>query len=116
MVGRRTRRVRPEPSAPDSEGTRLSEKGGDVMSAVSLGDTFFKTKKATEEHYRRLLWGGQIGARIPAPASAGLFHLLQRHPEFEAKRGAGIGIRETLHGARAFEVVRHDGSRSEFSF
>ena len=86
------------------------------MSAVSLGDTFFKTKKATEEHYRRLLWGGQIGARIPAPASAGLFHLLQRHPEFEAKRGAGIGIRETLHGARAFEVVRHDGSRSEFSF
>jgi hypothetical protein len=52
-------------------------------------------------------------------AATHLFHLLKRHPEFEAKRGVGIdhfSIHDTLYKGREFEIVRQDGSIDGFSF
>jgi Protein of unknown function (DUF3223) len=56
---------------------------------------------------------------VPEPGATDLLHLLRRHPHFLAKQGSGIDhfrVRETLHGARAFEIVRLDNSRVEFSY
>jgi hypothetical protein len=89
------------------------------MPAFILGDTVFDTKGAACEYIRKLLWDDEIGARVQEPGATDLSHLVKRHPEYLAKCGIGIdhfSVRDTRDRARAFEIVRTDGSRVEFSY
>jgi Protein of unknown function (DUF3223) len=76
------------------------------MPPVRLGTTVFNTKKDATKYFQRMLWASQAGVRIEDPAATDLFHLLKRHPDFEAKCGTGIhhfSVHDTLFKAREFE-------------
>jgi hypothetical protein len=86
---------------------------------VSIGPRLFPTKDAAKEHYRAILYRHLIGRRIPEPDATELAWLLERHPEVDQKIGAGIdylSVRDALYGKRCFEVVRIDGTSTDFSF
>jgi Protein of unknown function (DUF3223) len=77
------------------------------------------TKTAAAEHFRAMLYRHAIGARVPDPDATELGWLLERHPEFRDKLGAGVdsfSVRNALYGTRCFEIVRTDGSKTDFSF
>lgn len=66
-----------------------------------------------------MLYRHAVGARIPDPDAAELGWLLERHPEFRDKLGAGIdyfSVRNALYGTCCFEIVRKNGSTTDFSF
>jgi hypothetical protein len=61
----------------------------------------------------------QMGERIPDPDATELSWLLERHPDFRDKVGCGIAyfsVRLAEFDTRCFEIVRKDGSSTDFSF
>lgn len=86
---------------------------------LQIGALTFPAKSAAYEHFRQMLYRHEIGSTIPDPDASQLIWLLERHPEFNDKHGSGIerfGIRNALYGTRCFEVIRTDGSCTDFSF
>ena len=87
--------------------------------ALEIGALTFPTKGAASEHFRQILYRHEVGVKIPDPDAAELGWLLERHPEFSDKCGSGIAsfsIRNALYGTRCFEIIRIDGSSTDFSF
>lgn len=86
---------------------------------VEIGALRFETKAAAQDHFRKILYRYQFGERIPDPDATELEWLLERHPEVNEKLGVGIdyfSVRSALYATRCFEVVRTDGSNTDFSF
>jgi hypothetical protein len=87
--------------------------------AIEVGGLTFPTKSAAAEHFRQMLYRHDVDSQIPDPDSTELGWLLERHPEFHDKIGCGIerfSVRNALYGTRCFEIVRTDGSATDFSF
>jgi hypothetical protein len=60
-----------------------------------------------------------ISAHISDPDNTELGWLLERHPEYQDKARCGVdyfSIRNALYGTRCFEIVRIDGSKTDFSY
>ena len=59
------------------------------------------------------------GAHVSVADGLDLASLLERHPEYVQKLGAGIDhfeVMMTVHGSQCFCIVRTDGSKTDFSF
>lgn len=87
--------------------------------AIDIGGLSFATKGAAYEHFRQMLYRHEVGSTILDPDATELSWLLERHPEFQDKLGAGVkrfSLRNALYGTRCFEIVRTDGSITDFSF
>jgi hypothetical protein len=79
----------------------------------------FSSKAAATEHFKAMLYRHPISARIGEPDNAELNWLLERHPEYPGKAGCGVdyfSVRDAIYGTRCFEIVRTDGSRTDFSY
>jgi hypothetical protein len=86
---------------------------------VPVGGLRFASKGDASDHFRAILYRYAIGERIPEPDATELEWLLERHSEATEKIGAGVdyfSVRAALYGTRCFEVVRTDGSKTDFSF
>lgn len=87
--------------------------------ALEIGGLTFSTKGAASEYFRVILHRHEIGSDIPEPDATELSWLLERHPEVSDKLGIGVEqfrVRNALYGTRCFEIVRKDGSVTDFSF
>lgn len=90
-----------------------------VSIPVEIGALRFPTKDAAKGYFRDILYRHVIGSRIPDPDATALSWLLERHPEVDEKIGAGIdyfSVRDAIYGTRCFDIVRTDGSTTDFSF
>lgn len=86
---------------------------------LEFGGLSFPTKSSAYEHFRQMLYSHQVGSSIPEPDTTELMWLLERHPEVDDKLGCGVdhfSVRDALYGTRCFEIVRKDGSTTDFSF
>ena len=87
--------------------------------ALEIGPLSFPSKSAASEHFRTMLYRHGVGSYIPDPDASELGWLLERHPEYGEKLGPGIKgfrVRKAVFGTLCFEVVRTDGSTTDFSF
>jgi hypothetical protein len=86
---------------------------------IEIGDLTFPTKASATEHFRRMLNRYGVGERVAEDDGVQLGWLLARHPDAEEKIGTGVdyfSVRNAEFGTRCFEVVRSDGSKTDFSF
>ncbi len=86
---------------------------------VQVGGLNFASKGEAEDYFRSILYRFDIGQRIPEPEATELEWLLERHSEAADKIGVGVehfSIRDAIFGTRCFELVRTDGSKTDFSF
>ncbi|MFJ4585553.1 DCL family protein [Streptomyces echinatus] len=90
---------------------------------VTIGATHYPTKEAVRDVCRSIVQRYGIGGDVTDPDDdAFLPHLLERHAEYEMKRGAGIAhfrvISHTDHGRRSvgLALVRLDGEVADFSW
>lgn len=86
---------------------------------VQVGGLDFASKGEASDYFRSILYRFDIGQRIPEPEATVLEWLLERHSEAADKIGMGVDyfcIRDAIYGTRCFEVVRTDGSKTDFSF
>jgi hypothetical protein len=86
---------------------------------VQVGALHFASKGEAAEHFREMLYRYEIGERIGEPDGTELEWLLERHSEAADKIEIGVdhfSVREAIFGTRCFEVVRRDGSTTDFSF
>ena len=70
---------------------------------VEIGALRFETKGAAQDRFREILYRYEFEQRIPDPDATELEWLLERHPEFNDKLGAGIdyfSVRRALYGTR----------------
>ena len=87
--------------------------------ALEIGGLNFPSKTAATTYFRQMRDRYQVGDRIVDPDATELSWLLERHPEFRDKVGVGIdyfSVRSADFGTRCFEIVRKDGSSTDFSF
>lgn len=85
--------------------------------ALKIGGLSFSTKAAAAEHFRAMLYRYGVGARISEPDTTELGWLLERNSEFRDKLGAGhFSLRNALYGRRYFDILRQNGSNTDFSF
>jgi hypothetical protein len=86
---------------------------------IEIGELTFSSKRAAAEHFRAMLYRYEIGEDIPEPDATALRWLLTHHPECEANIGCGVAtfaVRHAVHATRCFEVIRSDGSSTDFSY
>lgn len=86
---------------------------------VWIGTQFFKTKKSLLEKLRKMLHEAPMGVELDEPHHSFLVELLKRHPEREKKAGVGIRafrVTTSEYKNRCFEILRTDGSTTDFSF
>ncbi|MGL4528793.1 MAG: DCL family protein [Aestuariivirga sp.] len=86
---------------------------------IVVGGLSFQTKQAAAEHFRQILYRYEIGQDIPEPDATELSWLLERHSEAADKIGVGVSsfrVRDAIYNTRCFEVLRQDGSNTDFSF
>jgi hypothetical protein len=87
---------------------------------IPLGDAVKKvTKRALTEYFSAMLKRYQVGATISESDERALRWLIQRHPEYEQKRGCGIAkftVMGAAYGSQCFAVVRTDGTSTDFSY
>jgi hypothetical protein len=84
---------------------------------VEIGALTFTRKGDATQHFRDILYAYDFGSRIPEPHHSQMRWLLERHPDSE-KIGIGIdhfSVRSAIHRTRCFEVVRVNGTRTDFS-
>lgn len=87
--------------------------------AVEVGSLSFPSKTAALAHFRAILYAYPEGVAILEPDASELEWLLDRHPDVEQKRGAGIvgfHVMKAVEGTRCFGVERNDGTKTDFSF
>src|SRR5262245_21327885 len=86
---------------------------------VWIGTEFFKTKKSLLEKIRKMLHAAPMGVELDEPHHGFLLELLKRHPEKEKKEGVGVRafrVTTSEYKNRCFEIIRTDGSTTDFSF
>lgn len=86
---------------------------------VQVGSETFKTKKALGERVRAILYGASIGVELDAAEHSFLLALLGRHPNAAKKIGPGVRafrVTASLYGNRCFEILRVDGTETDFSY
>jgi hypothetical protein len=59
---------------------------------VQIGSLDFATKKSAIEHFKAILHRQVLGAAIGGIDATELLWLLERHPEYALKAGAGIDL------------------------
>lgn len=90
-----------------------------VAKAVQVGALAFPTKQSAEEYFREILYRYEFGQLLDEPDTTAVAWLLERHPELPLKVGVGIqafSVRSAIYGSRCFELIRIDGTRTDFSF
>jgi len=90
-----------------------------VKIPIEIGGLSFPTKSAAAEHFREMLYRHYPGQVIGDPDSTQLGWLLERHSESADKFGSGaksFSVRAAIFNTRCFEIVRTDGSTTDFSF
>ncbi|MFM9499796.1 DCL family protein [Streptomyces galilaeus] len=90
---------------------------------ITIGATPYPTKEAVRNVCRSIVQRYGIGGDVTGPDDdAFLRHLLERHPEYDLKRGNGIAhfrvIAHTDHGRKSvgLALVRLDGDVADFSW
>lgn len=90
---------------------------------ITIGTTHYRTKEAVRDVCRSIVQRYGINGDVTGPDDdAFLRHLLERHPDYDLKRGAGIAhfrvIANTHYGRNKFgiAVVRLDGEVVDFSW
>jgi hypothetical protein len=86
---------------------------------IEIGEFTLPSKRAAAEHFQVMLYRYDIGVDIPEPDATALRWLLTHHPGREAKIGCGVAafvVRHAVYGTRCFEVIRADGSSTDFSY
>lgn len=89
------------------------------MAEIKIGALTFPSKKAARAHFSDMLWGYGIGEIIPEPAATEVQWLLERHPDAAWKIGPGVAhfsVCPTIFEARAFDIIRVDGTHETFSY
>jgi hypothetical protein len=89
------------------------------MAKIEIGGLSFPSKTAAVEYFKATLHRHSIGARVPDPDNTELGWLLERHPNYQDKAGCGVqhfSVRDAIYGTRCFEIVRTDGSKTDFSY
>ncbi|MFJ2736068.1 DCL family protein [Streptomyces sp. NPDC087317] len=90
---------------------------------ITIGATRYPTKEAVRDVCRGIVQRYGIGGDVTGSDDDGfLRHLLERHPEYDLKRGAGVAhfrvIAHTDYGRRSvgLALVRLDGEVADFSW
>ena len=85
-----------------------------------LGENVFTTKKAVDTHVRNILHSVQIGEPLTGADLDCVSDLLLYHPTCNEKIGVGVASicvqTESNWNTRHFQIVRIDGSTTDFSF
>jgi hypothetical protein len=94
-----------------------------VPRGITIGATHYPTKEAVRDVCRGIVQRYGVGGDVTDPDDdAFLRGLLERHPEYDLKRGPGIAhfrvIAHTDHGRRSvgLALVRLDGEVADFSW
>lgn len=83
-----------------------------------IGQLSFPLKGDAANHFKLLLHKYEFGQVIPDPDATEILWLFQRHPEYDRKSEGGIAhfsVRSAIYNTRCFEIVRPDGSKTDFS-
>ena len=86
---------------------------------ISIGTLHFVTKTEAIQHFRDMLHRYQIDDAINETDAAELRALLERHPTYEQKRGAGIAgfaVISAPYNCRGFLILRTDNTVTDFSY
>lgn len=86
---------------------------------VQVGREVFKTKKELLSKLRGMLHAAALGVELDEPEHGFLLELVQRHPEAQKKIGPGIRafrVTTSEYRNRCFEVIRVDGTTTDFSY
>ncbi|MFD3481350.1 DCL family protein [Streptomyces sp. NPDC058695] len=90
---------------------------------ITIGTTHYPTKEAVRDVCRGIVRRYGTNAEVTEPDDDEfLRHLLERHPEYDLKRGSGIAhfrvIAHTDHGRKSvgLALVRLDGQVADFSW
>ncbi|MFE6891986.1 DCL family protein [Streptomyces sp. NPDC057694] len=90
---------------------------------ITIGTTHYRTKEAVRDVCRGIVRRYGTNGEVTQPDDDEfLRHLLERHPEYDLKRGAGIAhfriIAHTDHGRKSvgLALVRLDGQVADFSW
>lgn len=90
---------------------------------IIIGTTRYRTKEAARDVCRSIVQRYGVGGDVTGPDDdAFLRHLLERHPEYDLKRGAGIAhfriMANTQYGRNSvgIGIVRLDGELVDFSW
>lgn len=90
-----------------------------ARSIVDLGFGEFTSKSAAKEHFKCMLNRYNAGQTVNGSDAVELEFLLGSHPEASDKIGSGVvefRVRSAAYGTKCFEVVRTDGSMTDFSY
>ena len=86
---------------------------------IQIGKPTFESKAEATEHFRKMLYRYELGNPVNDQDARELLWLLERHPTYKQKRGAGVlgfTIQEAPYGARGFGIVRTDWTTTDFSY
>jgi hypothetical protein len=86
---------------------------------VILSTRSFDNKSLATSYFKDMLSRYQHGDRVSGPDALDLMALLERHDEYAAKVGSGVGhfeVMMTEHGTPCFRIIRTDGSETDFSY
>jgi hypothetical protein len=94
-----------------------------VLRGISIGATHYPSKESVRDVCRGIVQRYGIGGNVTDPADDTFLRLLlERHPEYDLKRGVGIAhfrvMAHTDYGRRSvgLALVRLDGEVSDFSW
>jgi hypothetical protein len=86
--------------------------------SVELATRSFQNQTLATEFFREILRKYKPGDRVSDEDQLHLSALLERHPEYKQKIGAGVDhfeVMKTEQGTNCFRVVRVDGTGTDFS-
>jgi len=86
---------------------------------IRIGKEVFKTKKELLARIKGMLHAATLGVELDPPEHVFLLELVKRHPEGERKIGPGVKafrVTTSEYGNRCFEVIRVDGTETDFSY
>lgn len=86
---------------------------------TQIGELLFSSKAAALAHFQRMLHRYEPGDMVGDADARWLLWLLERHPNFEHKRGngiAGFSVTSAPYNTRGFLIIRTDGSSTDFSY
>jgi hypothetical protein len=86
---------------------------------IQIGELVFASKAGATAHFQRMLHRYELGDVVDDADARQLLWLLERHPNFEQKRGVGIAgftVAAVAYAARGFLITRADGSCTDFSY
>lgn len=86
---------------------------------IRIGQEVFKTKKELLAKVKAMLHAAALGVELDEPEHGFLIELMKRHPEATKKVGPGVKafrVTTSEYGNRCFEVIRVDGTETDFSY